>query len=210
MDGAPNHHCSEVCHRRGRHLAAFLSRPPGRNTRPAATSGCHLPIPAAFSKPTVMLITTDRNLFSEGADEKTVALQQRNEARARNLTLARAAKKNPLKTQSGLPEEASEKSPGRLKAIRLRCQGCVEDPIVGVRDCAIPECPLWGFRFGHRPSAASNKGRDVGDAGNNAQKAVKLYCLWCSGGSAHERSLCPATDCVLWRFRLGAPCKTQQ
>ena len=151
-----------------------------------------------------MPTTAEPNLFTKKSPDS----ESLHDRRVRNLALARAAKKNHMKTQSDLPEDRAEETlPPRLKAIRLRCQECVEDPVAGVRDCAITDCPLYGFRFGHRPSAVTNKGREVGDGGNNARQAVLDYCKWCSGGSAHERTLCPATDCVLWRFRLGSPCE---
>ena len=34
-------------------------------------------------------------------------------------------------------------------------------------------------------------------------KAIKEHCLECSGGSAHERKLCPVERCPLWPYRNG-------
>ena len=34
-------------------------------------------------------------------------------------------------------------------------------------------------------------------------KAIRLKCLDCCCGSAHEVKLCPCTDCSLYRFRMG-------
>lgn len=34
-------------------------------------------------------------------------------------------------------------------------------------------------------------------------KAIRLKCLECSCGSAHEAKLCPAENCPLHPFRLG-------
>ena len=40
-------------------------------------------------------------------------------------------------------------------------------------------------------------------------KAIRLKCLDCTCGSAHEVRHCPSTDCPLWAFRLGLKHKTQ-
>lgn len=34
-------------------------------------------------------------------------------------------------------------------------------------------------------------------------KAIKAKCLDCCCGSRLEVKLCPATDCMLWRYRFG-------
>lgn len=34
-------------------------------------------------------------------------------------------------------------------------------------------------------------------------KAIKAYCIGCSGGSRDEVKLCPATSCELYSFRFG-------
>jgi len=34
-------------------------------------------------------------------------------------------------------------------------------------------------------------------------RAIKLYCLECSGGSIKERRLCPIKDCPLYPYRFG-------
>ncbi|MFZ1935241.1 MAG: hypothetical protein WAU84_16095 [Thermoguttaceae bacterium] len=38
-----------------------------------------------------------------------------------------------------------------LKAIRANCLGCSGGSPAEVRLCVIPECPLYGYRFGKRP-----------------------------------------------------------
>ena len=38
-----------------------------------------------------------------------------------------------------------------LKAIRANCIGCSGGSPAEVRLCVIPECPLYGYRFGKRP-----------------------------------------------------------
>ena len=34
-------------------------------------------------------------------------------------------------------------------------------------------------------------------------KAIRLKCLDCSGGQLAEVRKCPATNCPLWRYRMG-------
>ena len=34
-------------------------------------------------------------------------------------------------------------------------------------------------------------------------KAIRKYCVDCSGHSRKEVELCPITDCFLYRYRLG-------
>lgn len=40
---------------------------------------------------------------------------------------------------------------GRLKAIRKYCLWCVNEQVIEVRLCPSEDCPLWIYRFGHRP-----------------------------------------------------------
>ena len=37
----------------------------------------------------------------------------------------------------------------------------------------------------------------------NPIKAIRAFCVECCGGSAHEVSLCTATECQLYEFRFG-------
>ena len=41
-----------------------------------------------------------------------------------------------------------------LKAIRAKCLDCSNGQIVEVRECVIPNCPLWPYRMGMRPKTA--------------------------------------------------------
>lgn len=43
--------------------------------------------------------------------------------------------------------------------------------------------------------------------GKEKVKAIRLECLACCRGSAHEVRACPSSDCPLWRFRLGRAIK---
>jgi len=45
---------------------------------------------------------------------------------------------------------AEQKARSPLKAIRQHCRDCMGGQVVEVRECPIPKCPLYPFRFGHR------------------------------------------------------------
>lgn len=38
-------------------------------------------------------------------------------------------------------------------------------------------------------------------------KAIRLKCIDCCGGNTAEVRKCPATNCHLWRFRMGKEIK---
>lgn len=38
-----------------------------------------------------------------------------------------------------------------MKAIRKKCLDCCSGQHTEVRECTIKNCPLWGYRMGHRP-----------------------------------------------------------
>jgi len=48
-----------------------------------------------------------------------------------------------------------------LKAIRKHCIDCSGGSEKEVRECVIPDCPLYPFRFGMGLTAAMKKGKQV-------------------------------------------------
>lgn len=90
-----------------------------------------------------------------------------------------------------------------LKAIRVYCLDCVGGVPSEVRKCTGPLligqegiCALHPYRFGKgRKSGVKSKLSPV--------KAIAKNCLWCCGGSAKERELCPSQICHLKPFRFG-------
>ncbi len=42
----------------------------------------------------------------------------------------------------------------------------------------------------------------MADSGRR-QKAIRLFCLWCMGGSAAEVERCGSFECPLWPYRRG-------
>ncbi len=51
-----------------------------------------------------------------------------------------------------------EKRKTPLKAIRAHCLGCVGGSPKEVKLCNIPECYLFGYRFGRNPSLKGKRG----------------------------------------------------
>ena len=41
-----------------------------------------------------------------------------------------------------------------MKAIRAKCLDCCAGSQAEVRLCPMPDCPLWPYRKGHRPTKA--------------------------------------------------------
>lgn len=63
-----------------------------------------------------------------------------------------------------------------LRAIRAKCMDCCCGQAKEIRFCAAAKCPLYDFRFGHRPKGDTNDEmkEEVGDepenhAGRNAE-----------------------------------------
>jgi hypothetical protein len=91
-----------------------------------------------------------------------------------------------------------------LQAVKARCRECIGDGVV--RDCAARDCPLWGFRFGLSLKTAKRRGRIPArhkPCWKTAMRALRAYCLECSGGSWLNVKLCPRTDCPCWHLRFG-------
>ena len=91
-----------------------------------------------------------------------------------------------------------------LQAVKARCRECVGDGVV--RDCSDTDCPLWPFRFGLSLKTARRRGRIP--AGHSTRcktaiRALRTYCLSCSGGSWLNAKLCPRTSCPCWHLRFG-------
>ena len=47
-----------------------------------------------------------------------------------------------------------------LKAIRAKCLDCSNGQIVEVRECVIPNCPLYPYRLGIRPKTAEKRAEE--------------------------------------------------
>jgi hypothetical protein len=62
-----------------------------------------------------------------------------------------------------------------------------------VRLCDSSDCPLFYYRFGRKEEGAKL----------TPIKAIKAFCLDCSGFFYAEVRKCELTDCVLYPYRLG-------
>lgn len=47
-----------------------------------------------------------------------------------------------------------------IKAIRIHCLSCSGGSYRGVKDCNIPECSLYPYRFGKRPKVNDMEVKD--------------------------------------------------
>ena len=110
--------------------------------------------------------------------------------------------------------------PTPLKAVRSHCLWCCNGSSNEVSLCTARACPLWPYRFGHRPDAAelvelatdptpvypserpATRADLVAD-GATGLAMIRRRCIDCSGASAIAVKACRATDCALHPFRLG-------
>jgi hypothetical protein len=115
-------------------------------------------------------------------------------------------------------DEAKDGSVTPLRALRRHCLWCCNGNPNEVRLCVSKSCPLWPFRFGHRPTDELKAevgdrilhpaerqitGKAFHDAGGTALRAIRLRCLDCRGASRSEVAGCWDTDCALDPFRFG-------
>jgi hypothetical protein len=122
-------------------------------------------------------------------------------------------------------EEAPDtdaKSVTPLRALRRYCLWCCNDSSNEVKLCPAKACPLWTFRFGHRPTPEDKAavaavkiyplekapgraatGCEFHANGGTALKAARRRCVDCSGGSSIAANSCTASDCHLHPFRRG-------
>ena len=107
-----------------------------------------------------------------------------------------------------------------LRAIRHYCLECAGTSNE-VALCVSTRCPLYLFRFGHRPSPADVASvasvethpcelpltqEDI--ANGSRLKAVRRKCLDCSGNSIAKVRNCQHTDCDLHPLRMGKSGRT--
>lgn len=78
-----------------------------------------------------------------------------------------------------------------LRAVRARCRDCASS-VSDVRLCVHEFCALWRFRLGKKPSGQRG--------GRAVRKAIRRYCVWCSGENPQEPKRCPSIDCPLWPY----------
>jgi hypothetical protein len=128
---------------------------------------------------------------------------------------------NDVKGNADIAEDAAEEksvTTSPLRALRRYCLWCCNGSANEVRLCSAKACPLWTFRFGHRPTAEdkaavaevklyplerATTGAEFHERGGTAVKAIRRRCFDCSGGSATGANGCKASDCDLHPFRKG-------
>jgi len=98
-----------------------------------------------------------------------------------------------------------------VKAIRAKCLSCCGDSWHEVQLCTCgciligsggqaEPCPLYPYRFGHRPNAESLEGFE--GPSRTPVKAIRAKCLGCAPELAHL-GRCGIADCPLYRYRMG-------
>jgi hypothetical protein len=114
------------------------------------------------------------------------------------------------------PDDADDSAPTPLKALRRECLDCNKTSNeVKLCPCKprreLPGCALWPHRFGRRPDAATlaeyqeapRPRSPAPMSPGSALQDIRVKCLDCSGGSAHEVANCKFTACNLFPFRFG-------
>ena len=59
-----------------------------------------------------------------------------------------------------------------LKAIRAKCLECSNNSSNEVRLCPCAECPLYAYRFGHKPKGMKLPAEDADEEKTRTQSAV--------------------------------------
>lgn len=115
-----------------------------------------------------------------------------------------AAQSRHVRTADGRRNMSKDSHRSPLWCIRQKCLDCVGRECIRemLTNCEIPECKLHPYRSGHRPKEWP---ADIHPKRFSPRRVIKKYCLDCCLGSRHERKLCPATDCPLWKWREGTP-----
>ena len=82
----------------------------------------------------------------------------------------------------------------RARAIKCYCLECVGFSHEEMKNCSMPECPLFPYRFGKLPNGNSSQDR---------LKAIRSHCLECCGDDQDYILKCPSELCPIHPFRLG-------
>ena len=61
-----------------------------------------------------------------------------------------------------------------IKAIRSYCLGCMCGNAAEVRNCVIPDCPLYPYRMGHNPKRKGMGGNIKALTANSADSACEI------------------------------------
>jgi hypothetical protein len=103
-------------------------------------------------------------------------------------------------------------------ATRKNCLECCHGSAAEVQHCSSKGCPTWANRLGRKPTqeilaeGGDTKMYPLEDAmtvaeffkrGGTFLKAIKRFCLDCSGGTKSAVRNCSHTDCRFHRFRFG-------
>jgi len=93
------------------------------------------------------------------------------------------------------PEQVKKLTP--LKAIRARCLFCSNNQFLEIKNCLIPDCPFYPFRFG---KGSRRKGSIL--------KIIREYCFGCGEGTKKDIRDCDVENCPVYLYRFGKRLKT--
>lgn len=124
--------------------------------------------------------------------------------------------------------DAKPNYPSPLKSIRQYCKTCCGGSSMEIALCPSVGCPLHPFRMGRKPKVEEAMAIDdaptypeeygvqlrgsarrpatqgeLRKAGLTSTRAIKRYCIDCSGGSITDAKKCRYTDCPLHPYREG-------
>ncbi len=87
----------------------------------------------------------------------------------------------------------------RRLAIKYYCMECVCFIYEEMKNCTMPECPLFPYRFGKLPKHKTSKDR---------VKAIRTHCRECVSDDLAWIRECPSYLCPSHPFRLGVKTDT--
>ncbi len=80
----------------------------------------------------------------------------------------------------------------RRLAIKYYCLECICYDYQEMKNCTVPECPLYLYRLGSMPENKTPRDRT---------KAIRAFCMECSGAKEYI-SECPSILCPVHPYRL--------
>jgi hypothetical protein len=81
----------------------------------------------------------------------------------------------------------------RAIAIKKCCLECVGFIYSEMKNCTMPECPIFPYRLGKSPEGMTPQ---------NRAKAIRLHCMECCSDDKKYINECPAGSCALHPYRL--------
>lgn len=115
-----------------------------------------------------------------------------------------------LKHKFRYKETLVERTVTPQKAIRFKCMECVGWSPKDVAECTIPDCELYNYRLGNRPTQThvtidcwyKKEGKEETRIRQTPLNVIRHHCLNCFGGSFDGIRNCPDTACPVYPYRM--------